>query len=168
MSYFNKKIHVYACNLSIFWSPLKTFILYNEEFYNYRWTWIWRTTVRRIFAYDGGYAWSQSNAYQVFVICIWQILHMTDQFSWSHWVRHIQVHLYNVLAPTISILAKTMSETMVILSLDPTCPIWYLVLLGAIEPYRLHINTALIMANTHKRFCKARTFLHRPSSLTFY
>ena len=60
----------------------------------YRWTWIWRTTVRRIFAYDGQYAWSQSDAYQVFVICIRQILHMTDQFSWSHWVRHIQVHLY--------------------------------------------------------------------------
>ena len=60
----------------------------------YRWTWIWRTTVRRIFAYDGWYAWSQSDAYQVFVICIWRILHMTDQFSWSHWVRHIQVHLY--------------------------------------------------------------------------
>ena len=60
----------------------------------YRWTWIWRTTVRRIFAYDGRYAWSQSDAYQVFVICIWRILHMTDQFSWSHWVCHIQVHLY--------------------------------------------------------------------------
>ena len=26
--------------------------------------------------------------------CIWRILHMTDQFSWSQWVRHIQVHLY--------------------------------------------------------------------------
>ena len=49
----------------------------------------------RVFAYDGRYAWSQSDAYQVFVICIRQILHMTDQFSWSHWVRHIQVHLYN-------------------------------------------------------------------------
>ena len=22
---------------------------------------------------------------------------MTDQFSWSHWVRHIQVHLYNIM-----------------------------------------------------------------------
>ena len=60
----------------------------------YRWTWIWRTTVRQIFAYDGRYAWTQSDAYQVLVICIRQILHMTDQFSWSHWVRHIQVHLY--------------------------------------------------------------------------
>ena len=60
----------------------------------YRWTWIWRTTVRQIFAYDGQYAWSQSDAYQVFVICIRRILHMTDQFSWSHWVYHIQVHLY--------------------------------------------------------------------------
>ena len=29
-----------------------------------------RLTVRRTFAYDRGYAWSQSNAYQVFVICI--------------------------------------------------------------------------------------------------
>ena len=66
--------------------------------WEYRWTWIWRTTVRRIFAYDGWCAWSQSNAYQVFVICIWQILHMTDQFSWSHWVCHIQVHLYSVKA----------------------------------------------------------------------
>ena len=36
------------------------------------------------FAYDGRYAWSQSDAYQVFVICIRRILHMTDQFSWSH------------------------------------------------------------------------------------
>ena len=60
----------------------------------YRWTWIWRTTVRRIFAYDGLYAWSQSNAYQIFVICIRRILHMSDQFSWSHWVCHIQVLLY--------------------------------------------------------------------------
>ena len=60
----------------------------------YRWTWIWRTTVWQIFAYDGRYAWSQSDAYQVFVICIRWILHMTDQFSWSHCVRHIQVHLY--------------------------------------------------------------------------
>ena len=60
----------------------------------YRWTWIWRTTVRQIFAYDGQYAWSQWDAYQVFVICIRRILHMTDQFSWSHWVCHIQVHLY--------------------------------------------------------------------------
>ena len=60
----------------------------------YRWTWIWRTTVRRIFADDGWYAWSRSDAYQVFVICIRRILHMTDQFSWSHWVCHIQVHLY--------------------------------------------------------------------------
>ena len=60
----------------------------------YRWTWIWRTTIWQIFAYDGRYAWSQSDAYQVFVICIRQILHMTDQFSWSHWVCHIQVHLY--------------------------------------------------------------------------
>ena len=65
-----------------------------RHFDTYRWTWIWRTTVWRIFAYDGRYAWSQSDAYQVFVICIRQILHMTDQFSWSHWVRHIQVHLY--------------------------------------------------------------------------
>ena len=32
--------------------------------------------------------------YQVFFICIRRILHMTDQFSWSHRVRHIQVHLY--------------------------------------------------------------------------
>ena len=38
----------------------------------YRWTWIWQTTVRRIFAYEGQYAWSQSDAYQVFVICIWR------------------------------------------------------------------------------------------------
>ena len=60
----------------------------------YRWTWIWRTTVRRIFAYDRRYAWSQSDAYQVFVICIRWILHMMDQFSWSNWVCHIQVHLY--------------------------------------------------------------------------
>ena len=60
----------------------------------YRWTWIWRITVRRIFAYDGRYAWSQSDAYQVFVICIRRILHMADQFFWSHRVRHIQVHLY--------------------------------------------------------------------------
>ena len=51
-------------------------------------------TVPQIFAYDGRCPWSQSDAYQVFVICIRQILHMTDQFSWSHWVRHIQVHLY--------------------------------------------------------------------------
>ena len=29
--------------------------------------------VRQIFAYDGQYAWPQSNAYQVFVICIRQI-----------------------------------------------------------------------------------------------
>ena len=65
-----------------------------QLFWQYRWTWIWRTTVRRIFAYDGRYAWSQSDAYQVFVICTWRILHMADQFSWSHWVRHIQVHLY--------------------------------------------------------------------------
>ena len=50
---------------------------------------IWRP------GYDGRYAWSQSDAYQVFVICIRRILHMTDQFSWSHWVRHIQFHLYN-------------------------------------------------------------------------
>ena len=61
----------------------------------YRRTGIWRTTVWRIFAYDGRYAWSQSDAYLVFVICIRRILHMTDQFSWSHWVRHIHVHLYN-------------------------------------------------------------------------
>ena len=60
----------------------------------YRWTWIWRTTVQWTFAYDGQYSRSQSHAYQVCVICIWQILHMMDQFSWSHWVRHIQVHLY--------------------------------------------------------------------------
>ena len=46
--------------------------------------------------YDGQYAWSQSDTYQVFLICIWRILHMTDQFFWSHWVRHIQVHLYLV------------------------------------------------------------------------
>ena len=59
----------------------------------YRWTWIWQTTVWQIFAYDGRFTWSQSDAYQVFVICIWRILHMTDQFSWSHWGRHIQVHL---------------------------------------------------------------------------
>ena len=39
----------------------------------YWWTWIWRTTVQQIFAYDGRYAWSQSDAYQVFVICIRQI-----------------------------------------------------------------------------------------------
>ena len=61
----------------------------------YRWTWIWRTTVRRIFAYDGRYAGSQSDAYQVFIICMQRILHMTDQFSWSNWVYHIQVHLYS-------------------------------------------------------------------------
>ena len=78
----------------------KQLIVYNFLFRNggmvmsYRWTWIWRTTVRRIFAYDGRYAWSQSDAYQVFVICLRQILHMKDQFSWSHWVRHIQVNLY--------------------------------------------------------------------------
>ena len=29
------------------------------------------------------------------LLCIWQILHMTDQFSWSHWVCHIRVHLYS-------------------------------------------------------------------------
>ena len=63
----------------------------------YRWIWIWRTTVRQIFAYDRLYASSQSDAYQVFVICIRWILHITDQFSWSHWVRHIQVHLYMCL-----------------------------------------------------------------------
>ena len=34
----------------------------------------------RFFAYNGRYAWSQSDAYQVFVICIRRILHMTDQF----------------------------------------------------------------------------------------
>ena len=67
----------------------------NLEKSKYRWTWIWQTTVRRIFAYEGRYARSQSDAYQVFVICIRQILHMTDQFSWSHWVCHIQVHLYS-------------------------------------------------------------------------
>ena len=72
-------------------------------YFNYRWTWIWRTTVRRIFAYDGRYAWSQSDAYQVFVICIRRILHMTDQFSWSHWVRHIQVHLYLALCISLRI-----------------------------------------------------------------
>ena len=33
----------------------------------YMLTWIWQTTVRRTFAYDGRYAWSQSDAYQVFV-----------------------------------------------------------------------------------------------------
>ena len=65
----------------------------------YRWTWIWRTIVRRIFAYDGRYAWSQSDAYQVLVIYIRRILHMTHQFSWSHWVRHIQVHLYYEICP---------------------------------------------------------------------
>ena len=48
------------------------------------------------FCIDGRYVWSQSDAYQVFVICIWQILHMTYPFSWSHWVCHIQVHLYNI------------------------------------------------------------------------
>ena len=52
-----------------------------KTYSEYRWTWIWRTTVRQIFAYDGRYAWSQSDAYQVFVICIRRILHMTDQFS---------------------------------------------------------------------------------------
>ena len=73
----------------------------------FRWTWIWRTTVRQIFAYDGRYAWPQSDAYQVFVICIRQILHMTDQFSWSHWVRHIQVHLYNFLTlPILRLLSS--------------------------------------------------------------
>ena len=72
----------------------------------YRWTWIWRTTVRQIFAYDRGYAWSQSDAYQVFIICIRQILHMTDQFSWSHWVRHIQVHLYIEINKTLKYLNK--------------------------------------------------------------
>ena len=50
----------------------------------YRRTWIWRTTVQRTFVYDGRDAWSQSHAYQVCVICIKRILHMTDQFSWSH------------------------------------------------------------------------------------
>ena len=59
----------------------------------YRSTWIWRTTVRQTFVYHGRYSWSQSDAYQVFVICIRRILHMTDQFSWSHWVCHIQFHL---------------------------------------------------------------------------
>ena len=38
------------------------------------------TTVWWIFVYDGRYAWSQSHAYQVRVICIWRILQMTDQF----------------------------------------------------------------------------------------
>ena len=32
------------------------------------------------------------------VIFIWRILHMTDQFSWSNWVCHIQVHLYCYLS----------------------------------------------------------------------
>ena len=69
-------------------------IRYQDESSQYRLTWIWRTTVRRIFAYDGRSACSQSDAYQVFVLCVRRILHMTDQFSWSHWVCHIQVHLY--------------------------------------------------------------------------
>ena len=59
----------------------------------YRQTCIWRTTVRQTSGYHRRYAWSQSHAYQVFVICIWQTLHMTDQFSWSHWICHIQVRL---------------------------------------------------------------------------
>ena len=78
---------------------LKLSVKYISKYYialgsKYGWTWIWRTTVQQIFAYDGTYAWSQSDAYQVFVICIRRILHMTDQFSWSHWVCHIQVYLY--------------------------------------------------------------------------
>ena len=64
-----------------------------NDFTRYRWTCIWRTTVWQIFANDGRYAWSQFDAYQVFVICTRRILHMTDQFSWSHRVCHIQVHL---------------------------------------------------------------------------
>ena len=44
--------------------------------------------------YDGQYASSQSDAYQV--LCKIRRIHMTDQFSWSHWVRHIQVHLYSI------------------------------------------------------------------------
>ena len=59
----------------------------------YRWTLIWRTTVRQTFGYGGRYAWSKSHAYQVCVIS-WRILHMTDLLSWSHWVCHIQVRLY--------------------------------------------------------------------------
>ena len=39
----------------------------------YRWTWIWRTTVQQTFVSDEHYAWSQSHAYQVCVICIWRI-----------------------------------------------------------------------------------------------
>ena len=45
------------------------------------------------------------SVYQVFVICIRRILHMTDQFPWSQWVRHIQVHLYCIL-PRISYLDR--------------------------------------------------------------
>ena len=88
----------------------------------YRWTWIWQTTVRRIFAYDGRYAWSQSDAYQVFIICIRRILHMTDQFSWSNWVCHIQVHLYytglesqrqitGILIRAITLISQLISRT---------------------------------------------------------
>ena len=60
---------------SNFWRAL------NENQLEYRWTWIWQTTVRQIFAYDERYAWSQSDAYQVFVICIRRILHMTSVIS---------------------------------------------------------------------------------------
>ena len=83
---------LYQSVIFTLWSFVYCSILY--YIWQYRWTWIWRTTVRRIIAYDGRYAWSQSDAYQVFVICIRRILHMTDQFSWSHWVCNIQVHLY--------------------------------------------------------------------------
>ena len=63
----------------------------------YRLTCKWRTTERQTFGYDIRYACSQSHAYQVCVMCIWLILHMTDQFSWSHWVSHIQIRLYMLL-----------------------------------------------------------------------
>ena len=69
----------------------------------YRQTWVWQTTVKQTFAYDGRYAWSQSYAYQVCVICIWQILHMTAQISWSYWVCHIQVRLNTLIIPLASI-----------------------------------------------------------------
>ena len=89
--------------VSFYWDCISSGVWYCLPYTacTYRWTWVWRTTVWRIFAYDGQYAWSQSDAYQVFVICILRILHMTEQFSWSHWVRHIQVHLYylNVVHP---------------------------------------------------------------------
>ena len=92
----------------------------------YRWTWIWRTTVRRIFAYDGRYAWSKADAYQVFVICIWRILHMTDQFSWSHWVSHIQVKLYHgfshfLTLPMLKLLSSNAQECKYIWKLSKPC-----------------------------------------------